>query len=75
MHPYQAGAAHTHRAPHVMPPSVGYLHSVKISANHTNVSYNKQPNPNGSLTSVKRRGWEERGGDEGMRERVVLRVE
>ena len=57
-----------------MPPSVGYLQSVKISAYHTNVPYNIQPNPNGSQTSVKRRGWEERGGEEGMSERVVLRV-
>ena len=37
VHPYQAGAAHTHHAPYVLPPSVGYLHSVKISAYHTNV--------------------------------------
>ena len=36
-HLYQAGAAHTHYAPYVLPPSVGYLHSVKISAYHTNV--------------------------------------
>ena len=40
VHPYQAGAAHTHHVPHVMPPSVGYLQSVKISAYHTNVPYN-----------------------------------
>ena len=57
-----------------MPTSVGYLHSVKISAYHTNVPYNIQPNPNGSHTRVKRRGWEERGGKEGMSERVVVRV-
>ena len=63
VHPYKAGAAHTHHAPHVMPPSVEYLHSVKISAYHTNVPYNIQPNPSGSQTSVKRRGWE--GEDEG----------
>ena len=37
MHPYQAGAAHTHHAPHVMSPSVEYLQSVKISAYHSNV--------------------------------------
>ena len=37
VHPYQAGAAHTHHAPHMSPPSVGYLHSVKISAFHINV--------------------------------------
>ena len=36
-HPYQAGAAYTHNAPHVLPPSVEYLHPVKISAYHTNV--------------------------------------
>ena len=36
-HPYQAEAAHTHHAPHVMLPSVEHLHSVKISAYHTNV--------------------------------------
>ena len=63
MHPYQAGAAHTNNAPHVLPPSVEYLHSVKISAYtcNTNVQYNIQPNPNGSQTSIKRRGW---GGEE-----------
>ena len=33
-----------------MPPSVGYLHPVKISAYHTNVRYNKQPKPSGLLT-------------------------
>ena len=37
VHPYQAGAAHTYHAPNMMPPSVGYLHPVKISAYHTNV--------------------------------------
>ena len=37
VHPYQAGAAHTHHAYIAMPPSAGYLHSVKISAYHTNV--------------------------------------
>ena len=37
VHPYQAGAAHTHHAYIAMPPSVGYLHSVKISAYHNNV--------------------------------------
>ena len=42
VHPYQEGAAHTHHAPHMLPPSVGYLHSVKISAYHTNVPYNNQ---------------------------------
>ena len=36
-HLYQAGAAHHHYAPHVLPPSVGYHHPVKISASHTNV--------------------------------------
>ena len=37
VHPYQAGAAHTYHACIAMPPSVGYLHPVKISAYHTNV--------------------------------------
>ena len=74
VHPYQAGAAHTQYAPHVMTPSVGYLHSVKISAYHTNVPSIKQSYPSISQTSVKSRGWEERGGEEGMSERVVLRV-
>ena len=76
VHPYQVGASHTHHTPHVLPPSVGYLHPVKISAYHTNVPYNIQPNPSGSQTSVKRRGWggEGRGGEEGKSERVVLRV-
>ena len=54
-----------------MPPSVGYLHPVKISAYHTNVPNNIQPNPSGSHSRVKRIGW---GGEEGMSERVVLRV-
>ena len=45
VHPYQAGAAHTDHAPHVMPPSVGYLHPVKISAYHTNVPYMYNPTP------------------------------
>ena len=58
VHPYSVGASHTNHAPYVLPPSVGYLPSVKISAYHTNVPYNihVQPNPSGSQTSVKRRG-------------------
>ena len=84
-----------------MPPSVGYFHSVKISAyprftpksqrrgnkgeqrgkrgmwvGRRGSAYHtikKLPNPSGSQTSVKRRGWGG-GGDEGMSERVVLRV-
>ena len=61
LHPYQAGAAHTHHVPHVLPPSVGYLHPVKISAFHRNVPYNKQPKPSGLLTEE---DGKERGGDE-----------
>ena len=60
-HPYLEEVAHTQHAPHGMPPSVGYFHPVKISAYHTNVAYNIQPNPIGSQTSIKRRGW---GGEE-----------
>ena len=67
VHPYQAGTAHTHHACIAMPPSVGYLHSVKISAYHTNVPYNNQPYPSGSLTSVKREQDEE---GEGISERA-----
>ena len=36
-HHYLAGAAHTYNAPYVLPPSVGYIHPVKISAYHANV--------------------------------------
>ena len=43
-----------------MPTSVEYILPVKISAYHTNVPYNIQPNPSGSQSSVKRRG---RGGE------------
>ena len=56
-HPYPEEVAHTHHAPHVMPTSVEYIQPVKISAYHTNVPYNIQPNPSGSQTSVKRRQW------------------
>ena len=56
-HPYPEEVAHIDYAHHVMPQSVESIHTVKISAYHTNVPYNIQPNPSGSQTSVKRRGW------------------
>ena len=55
-HLYPEEVAHTHLAPNVMPPSVEYIHPVKISAYHTNVTYNIQPNQVGGGCG------EERGG-------------
>ena len=77
VHPYQAGAAHTHHAPYVMPPSVGYLHPVKISAYHTIVP--KERGGDNGEQRGKRRMWVGRrgrrgrgrrgeGGEEGERE-------
>ena len=72
-----AGAAHTYHAPSVMPPSMGYLHSVTISAYHTNGSSGKgrkQRRAYGEERDVGvqmwRRGREEgrRGWEEGRRE-------
>ena len=84
VHPYQAGAAHTHDAPDVMPPSVGYLHSVKISAYHTNVPKERGGDigeqrgkrgvwvgrGGGRRGESVRVGRRGRGGEDGRRERV-----
>ena len=66
-YPYPEEVAHTHHAPYLMPTSVEYFHTVKISAYHTNVPYNIQPNQVGGGCGEERRGvgWVWRGGWEG----------
>ena len=65
-HPYPEEVAHTHHAPYVMPPSVEYIHPVEISAYHTNVPYNIQPNQVGGGCGEERGGlgwvWRGEGG-------------
>ena len=78
-HPYLAGAAHTHHAPYVLPPSVGYFHTVKISAYHTNVPSGKVTKESiwgregcGCADVEERKGGGEKrvgGGEEGRRGR------